>query len=353
MPVDNKLSFNKMRNTFLFGLIGLLTLAVMYLFRPFLYPIFWAAVTAIMFYPFYTWLNKHIPSLRLNASLIIVAVIITILLPLSLVTTLLVSESIDLYQSVSTKNLSQALASASTRLEDTSFAPYVRQAQQEWPTYLNQATRTASATIFTSVKSVTQNSVRFMLMLFVMFYALFYFVKDGHKMLKTLMHLSPLGDKYETMLYHRFTSTTRATLKSTLIVGGIQGTLSGVLFWITGVEGAFIWGIIMVVAALIPAVGPAIILIPAGLVMLVLGNVWQGIVLLVGALLVSFLDNIIRPPLVGKDTAMHPLLIFFATLGGIILFGISGFVIGPIIAALYTSVMSIYEEYYRSELSNN
>jgi len=167
------------------------------------------------------------------------------------------------------------------------------------------------------------------------------------------MHLSPLGDTYEEMLYEKFTSATRATLKSTLIVGGIQGTLGGILFWIAGIEGAFVWGTIMVVLAIIPALGPPLILIPAGIIVLILGNLSSGILLLVGALVISFVDNLLRPPLIGKDIQMHPLVVLFATLGGILLFGISGFVIGPIIAALYTSIMSIYEHYYKTELGNN
>lgn len=172
-------------------------------------------------------------------------------------------------------------------------------------------------------------------------------------MLHRLMHLSPLGDKYETMLYDKFTSTTRATLKSTLIVGGIQGFLSGLLFWITGIEGAFVWGVIMVIIAIIPAIGTPVVLVPAAIIMLALGNVWQGIALLAGAVIISVLDNLLRPPLVGKDIQMHPLVVFFATLGGLIIFGISGFVIGPIIAALYISIMSIYDHYYKNELSKN
>src|SRR5690606_26470649 len=141
--------------------------------------------------------------------------------------------------------------------------------------------------------------------------------------------------------------------KSTVIVGGIQGTLGGLLFLIAGVDGALVWGTIMVVLAIIPAVGPPLVLIPAGLISLALGNVGAGLILLIGSVVISFVDNLLRPPLVGKDIQMHPLVVLFATLGGILVFGVSGFVIGPIIAALYTSVMSIYEYYDRNELSNN
>ena len=156
------------------------------------------------------------------------------------------------------------------------------------------------------------------------------------------------------MLYEKFRSTARATLKGTFIVGGVQGIIGGILFWATGIEGALIWCIIMIALSAIPAVGPSIVWFPAGVIMLALGNFWQGItILLVGLLVISTIDNFIRPKLVGKDIQMHPLLVLFATLGGIFLFGISGFVIGPVIASLFIAVMAIYDHHYRNELQNN
>jgi len=353
MQTTNKMSFGKMRSVFFFLLIVLLSIAMLYLFRPFFYPIFWAAVIAVMFYPFYAWLNRYIKAKGFNVFLTIILVIAAVLMPLLLVGILVVDQSIDVYRSIDSDDLREALNTASTWVEGTPFGPYAETVQREWPAYASKAAKGISTAIFTSVKSITQNSVRFIVMLFIMFYSLYYFLRDGKQALLRLMHLSPLGDVYEEMLYERFTSTVRATMKSTLIVGGIQGTISGILFWIAGVEGAFIWGVIMIILAIIPAVGPALILGPAAIIMLILGQVPQGLVLLFGAIVVSLVDNFLRPMFVGKDIEMHPLIVFFATLGGIFLFGVSGFVIGPIIAALYISIMSIYEHYYRNELQNN
>jgi len=353
MSTKQTLSFNKIRTTFFFGLIIILGITVLYLFRPFIYPIFWASIIAVMFYPLFQMINKRVKSPVFSSSLSVVAVIVILLLPLTLITTLLVNESIGLYQTVASKDLARALSNASQWVENTPFASYAEVAQKEWPAYVSQATQAISIYFFTSIRSITENSVRFLFLLFVMFYALYFFFKDGVQILQRLMHLSPLGDIYETMLYQRFTSTTRATLKSTLIVGGIQGMLSGTLFFITGIQGALVWAVIMTILSIIPAVGPAIILIPTAIVMLVLGNMWQGVVLLIGTFVVSFIDNLIRPPLLGKDIEMHPLMVFFSTLGGLMLFGISGFIIGPIIAALFLSVISIYDHYFQHELKNN
>lgn len=352
MPTKHALSFRNMRSIFFFTIIVALSIAMQYLLKPFLYPIFWAAVIAIMFYPLHARMTKHLPR-GISLTITLASVVITILIPLAILSILLVNESIDLYQTVASQDIRGALDAAGEWLQHTPFAPYVLDAKLNWPTYAAKFANATTGTIFGVLKNITQHSVRFVFMLFIMFYSLYYFLKDGKVILTRLMQLSPLGDKYEIMLYEKFTSTTRATLKSTIIVGGIQGTIGGLLFLFAGIEGALIWGTIMVVLAIIPAVGPPLVLIPAGIISLILGNFGAAAVILVGSVVVSFIDNLIRPPLIGKDIQMHPLVVLFSTLGGIVVFGVSGFVIGPIIAALYTSVMSIYEHFYRSELKHN
>ena len=354
MSAVDKVSFSKLRSAFFTGLIVLLSVAILYLIRPFFYPIFWAAVIAIVFYPHYNWLNSFIRMPGLNALLMVCVVLVTIFLPLTLISALLVNESVDLYGKVSEKGFAENIEGVSTWLEGTPLAPYIDTVKTDWTRYAADATKRLSGYFFSGIKSVTQNSLRFFFMLFIMFYTLFYFFKDGHRMLDRLKHLSPVGEKYEVMLYDRFTSTVRATLKSTFIVGGIQGIIGGILFWITGVPGALIWGVIMIALSIVPALGSFVVWLPAGLIMLALGNTWQGVtILLVGTFVISTIDNLLRPPLVGRDIQMHPLLGLFSTLGGIVLFGISGFIIGPIIAALYLSIMTIYDHYYKSELESN
>ena len=166
--------------------------------------------------------------------------------------------------------------------------------------------------------------------------------------MRGFLYIFELKDEIGNQLYQRFTSTARAIIKGTLIVGLIQGTMGGILFWALGINSAIVWGVIMILAAMIPGIGCAIIWAPAALIMLATGHVWEGIVLIaVGSLVISSIDNILRPLLVGKDTQMHPLLIFLSTLGGIAVFGVSGFVIGPIITALLSTLWEIYEKHYQ------
>lgn len=350
----NTFGFDRVRNIFFFSLIIILAVSLLYVIRPFLYPVFWAAVIAILFHPLYEKLDKYLKLPSLSALTTLVLVVVIIFLPLTLLSTLLINESVGLYKTVSHWDVGAQLQDAANKLKNTPLAPILSDVQNEWGAYAADAAKTISIFLFNNIKSITENSLRFVFMLFIMFYSLFYFLKDGTKLLKQIMHLSPLGDEHEIMLYDKFHSTARATLKGTFIVGGVQGILGGTLFWLTGIEGALIWGVIMIAFAVIPAVGPSIVWFPAGIIMLALGNFWQGLViLLVGLFVISTIDNLIRPKLVGKDIQMHPLLVLFSTLGGIFLFGISGFVIGPVIASLFVAVMTIYDHHYRNELQNN
>jgi predicted PurR-regulated permease PerM len=196
-----------------------------------------------------------------------------------------------------------------------------------------------------------QSVVGFVLWLFVLFFSLFYFLIDGRRMVGYLMRISPLRDEHEKLLFQKFISISRATLKGTLIVGIIQGALGGVAFAIAGVPSPIIWGIFMAILSLIPMVGAGLIWLPTGIILLLSGSVWQGVFLLLFGLgVISVIDNILRPKLVGRDTEMHPLLVFFATLGGIALFGIPGFLIGPIIVSLFMALAGIYMSEYSADL---
>lgn len=358
MAKNEKVKFATMRSVMFFGLIGILSIAMLYLFRPFFYPIFWAAVIAIMFYPLYKWLNKHIKAPSVNATLMIPIVLAVLFIPLFLLSLLVINESVKLVTSISESGVLTSHADVSNSVtafvEKTALAPYMERISERLPEYISTASQYLGSAVVSAVGAVTQNSLRFFMMFFIMLYTLFYFFRDGDKLLKRLMHISPLGDKYEAMLFEKFTSTTRATLKGTFIVGGIQGLLGGILFWVTGIQGVLVWGVLMTALSIIPAVGSFIIWAPAGIFLLLSGAVWQGLTILIfGVVVIGNIDNFLRPALVGKDIEMHPLVVLFSTLGGIFIFGISGFIIGPIIAALYMAMVSIYGHYYQRELSNN
>ena len=174
---------------------------------------------------------------------------------------------------------------------------------------------------------------------------MFYFFRDGDKLVNYAKSLSPLGEEYDNKLFDNFTRISRATVKGTLIIGLAQGSLGAITLWIFGVNTWLLWGFIMVIFSIIPVVGAWSVLVPVGIIQIISGNTWSGIfILIISTIIISNIDNLIRPYLVGKDAKMHDLLIFFSTLGGIGLFGIMGFIIGPIIASLFLSLLQIYKQ---------
>jgi len=205
---------------------------------------------------------------------------------------------------------------------------------------------------FSILQKTYQGVAHFLFLAVVMFFTLYYFLVGGRNLIKKLMFLSPLRDSHEKLLIEKFISISRATIKGTLVVGIVQGSIGGITFAIVGVPSAIAWGIVMSFLSLIPMFGTSLIWFPAGIIMLLIGNIWQGIVILaVGLGIISIIDNFLRPELVGKDTQMHPLVVFFATLGGISLLGFLGFIIGPIIVALFLTLWNIYAVEFKGQLT--
>lgn len=196
-----------------------------------------------------------------------------------------------------------------------------------------------------------QSIANFLFLTVVMFFTLYYFLISGKEVVSRIMYLSPLRDSHEKMLIDKFISMSRATMKGTLVIGIVQGSIGGILFAAVGIPSAVVWGVVMMFLSLIPMFGTGLVWFPAGVIMLLMGNIWQGVTILaVGVGVISVIDNFLRPKLVGKDTQMHPLIVFFATLGGISLLGFIGFIIGPIIVALFLTLWEIYAVEFKKQL---
>lgn len=350
------MNFSKMRHLLFYILLAVTGVIFLMMVKPFFFPIFWAAIIAALFYPVHRWIIQKIRLLNLSAAISLLVVLVVIILPLTFLSYLLIKQSADLYNSLD-NNRAQIVTSISHLTEWIKYNPYTAKLninESFWIEKFSDISQTIAGFVFNSAKSITQNSLVFIALFIIMLYALFFFIRDGEKLLKSLMHVCPLGDKYEKLLYQKFTSTARAALKGTVIVGGIQGTLGALLFWYCGIQGALIWGLLMTALSIIPPFSSALIWLPAGIIMMLTGKLWTGLIIIAfGALLISTIDNILRPLIVGKDTEMHPLLVLFSTLGGILVFGISGFIIGPILTALFLAFWEMYDQYYKEGLDNN
>ena len=223
--------------------------------------------------------------------------------------------------------------------------------QEQLLQQVGTAAKTAGAFLVTFASRMTVTTASFLLNLFVMLYAMFFFFKDGHKILERIFYYLPLSDEDETSMLARFTSITRATIKGTLVIGIIQGALGGIAFRVAGIEGAALWGTIMTILSIIPGIGAPLVWVPVVIVLFVNGQYVTATLLLVwcGAV-VATIDNFLRPVFVGRDAQMPDLLILIGTLGGLFLFGPMGFIVGPIICGLFLTVWDIYGTTFKAVL---
>ena len=209
------------------------------------------------------------------------------------------------------------------------------------------------AEFFVSAASAaTKGTASFFLGLFVMIYAMVIFLQEKTNVLAQLMHYSGLPPAFQERLVDRTISITRATIKGSLVIGIIQGILGGIGFAVAGVPGAAFWGIVMMVASVIPGIGPGLVWVPAVIYLFATGETISAIGLaLWSGLVVSTIDNILRPTLVGRDTQIPDLLILVSTLGGLVMFGAVGLIIGPVVAGLFITMWEIFQETFADVLT--
>ncbi len=210
----------------------------------------------------------------------------------------------------------------------------------------------AGSMLFNTISNATYSAANDLFLFFIFFYTLFFFLRDGKELLARILSFLPLTHTDQYRLLDKFLSVTRATIKGSLVVGIVQGSLAGLALHLAGIDSALFWGTIMSLISIVPVPGPPLVWVPAVIYLAAIGQYPQAIgVLLFCSIVVSQIDNIIRPILVGRDTQMHELLIFFGTLGGIGLFGIFGIILGPIVAALFMTVWDMFGETFREYLS--
>lgn len=339
---------------FFFLIMFVVGVTVFFIFQPFLTAIVAATILSVLFRPAYQSLVRMLPGRPGSASIITcLLVLIIIVTPILSVLSLAVAEANYLYRTIAEeRSFSSVVEAGVEAINRTSLGEIIFKDTAFTTESVMKDIRQFSQNALGLLQAAYQSMTHFVFWVFVMFFTLFYFLIDGDRAFHRLMKLSPLKTEHETLLASKFISMSRATLKGTLVVGAIQGLLGGLAFWIVGVPSPAIWGLLMVLLSIIPLVGSALVWLPVGIILLLIGQVWQGVFLLiVGFGVISIIDNILRPKLVGKDTQMHPLMIFFSTLGGISLFGLPGFIIGPIIVSLFMALGEIYSMEFRGQLA--
>ncbi len=337
---------------FFFLLIGGSVVAF-YIFQPFLTAILAAAILSILFKPLYRFLTRFFRGSEIWGSFAAcLAVALLIVTPIIVTLSLAVVEANNLYQTIAQdQTIDELIRSGVDYLNSKPLTHYVFSEEILNPDKIANDIKTFGTNALGILQTAYQSVTHFFFWTFIMFFTLFYLFIDGEKAFWYLLRLSPLKNEHEKLLTEKFISISRATLKGTLVVGTVQGLLGGIAFWIVGVPSPAIWGLMMILLSMIPLVGSALVWLPAALFLLLIGDIWQGVFLLaVGFGVISVIDNILRPRFVGKDTQMHPLMIFFAIIGGIAYFGLPGFVIGPIFISLFLALWEIYAVEFKTQL---
>ena len=325
----------------------------------FLKPLLLAALFAALAHPLYKWIARLIGQRRSLASLITLLVLFVLVAgPLSAFVGLVIKQAISM-SNEAIPWLQQHFGAASRfNAHDwlvqhfPSLADYIPP-QEQLVQNAGVAAKSAAGFLVTAVSRMTAGTATFVLNLFVMAYAMFFFLKDGRQIMRTILSYIPMREDQKSRMIQQFTSITRATVKGTLLIGIMQGALDGVAFWLAGIDGWALWGTLMAILSILPAVGAPVVWVPAGLYLLLTGRVVAGLVL-VGwcAAVLATVEYVVRPALVGTDIKMPDLLVLVGTLGGLYLFGPIGFIVGPIVCGLFLTVWQIYRETFRSSATS-
>jgi predicted PurR-regulated permease PerM len=321
-----------------------LLVAVSVAFALIIWPLFgavlWAVVFAIVCAPLFRWLRRAFGGRgSLAAAATLVLIVVVVIVPMIFLSASMVREASELYQRVKSGGLGNyvqgsfdLLPSWMVKLLEQLGMPDIESVQSR----LTDSIAQASQFIAVQALNIGQNTLEFIVSLGVMLYLLFFLLRDGEALYARLRAAVPLRAERQRPLFEKFTVVVRATVKGNVVVAIIQGLLGGLIFWILGIRGAVMWAVVMALLSLLPAIGTALVWLPVALYFLVTGAVWSGVILILfGVFVIGLVDNALRPVLVGKDTKMPDFLVLISTLGGIAVFGPNGFVIGPLIAALF------------------
>jgi len=333
---------------FFIVILAIVTVAFFDVLAPYFSPILWAAILAVIFAPLKTWLRHKMGDRNGLASLVTLLIICLIVFtPLAIIASSLVVEINTVYLKLQSNSaqfpsvfadLLQHLPGWLRNYLSEHHLNNAAQIQQKLSTFALKGGQYMAGSVFLIGKGTFTFTVGFGVML----YLLFFLLKDGSYLVHLILEALPLSTYVKHHLFMKFAAVSRATVKGTVVVGIVQGILGGLAFWFVDIDGSLLWGALMAFLSLIPAVGSAIIWVPAAIFFFATGALWKGL-FLVGffVVIVGLVDNILRPLLVGKDTKMPDYLILIATLGGMEIYGINGFVIGPLIAALFIACWNL------------
>ncbi|MDN5843219.1 MAG: AI-2E family transporter [Alcaligenaceae bacterium] len=336
--------------SFLLLLIAV-SIAFISVLLPFYAAIFWGVVLAVIFSPVHRRLRELVGERRNLASFMTVAVVILIvIIPVIFIAGALASEAAGIYNRINTGQLNlggyyEQIVSALPPSIHHSLEAFGVGDLLSIREKLSAGALQASQFLAKQAVNIGQNTFQFVIGLGIMLYLLFFLLRDGPQLARQTQRLIPLSDEHRRHLLRKFATVVRATVKGNIVIAITQGALGGAMFAFLGIQGALFWGVVMAVLSLLPAVGASLIWAPVAVYCLVVGDYTSGIILILfGVLVIGLLDNVLRPILVGKDTKLPDYVVLISTLGGLSVFGLNGFVIGPLFAALFIACWDLFPE---------
>jgi predicted PurR-regulated permease PerM len=340
-----------------FLMVGIVFFLFYKLIEPFVIPIAWGVILTIIFYPLYLKLNKKLKSPGLCSVIMCVAIFVLIIGPAIYLLAALVGEAGDAFTWVD-----QAYQSGQLKEYFTRMMPFMDKIQAkikafpqlenlDFETVFKNIVGTVTAAIGAKAAGVIANISKTIFQFFLTLFAMYFFFRDGEKLVQLLKRLTPLNQEQTGLSFAYLKGVVEGTMYGGVVMALIQGTLGGILFAIMGIDSAIFWGAVMGFLSFLPILGPFLIYIPAGLILIVGGSPVKGILIIaIGVAVISQIDNFVRPLLFRGKTQMHTLLMFFSIMGGIALFGLVGIALGPLIAALFLLILKIFELKIRADI---
>lgn len=345
----------RFHRTFLLTVLILTGLLFVWIVNYFLVAILVAGSLTTLFNPLNLWIRRRFRGRTGFAALVTcIVLLLGILIPAVILGDIVAGQAVSLYESAQ-ETIKQWTEEGNggwlADFRNWRLVRWIHLQDIEWGQVFErglQGVGTGAASLF---NLLSKNVIGFFAKFLIILFTMFYFFRDGEQIVQRLKEISPMNEKYEQAIIKRFRQISRATVRGTVLVGLTQGTLGAITLLLTGVDGWLLWGVVMALLAMIPPFGTYLVMVPIGIFQLLSGRYLVGVIILIASLfIIGSIDNLMRPRIVGRSARMHDLVIFFSTLGGIGIFGILGFIVGPVIAALFMTVLDIYVIEFQGEL---
>jgi predicted PurR-regulated permease PerM len=336
--------------TIFFSIVAISFYLFYRLLEPFIIPICWAAVFAIIFYPLYNRLERRIRSGNIRSLLLTALIVVLIIGPAIYLGVALVQEAIvnlDHFKTWADEGKFDALFDYTESplyiLIKNKLAGYVDLSKIEPKVLVENGLKSVSKIALAQATQIIANAGRVIFQFFLMIFFMFFLFRDGEKLFNQIKSIIPMSPEKKDITVRHLKNVIESTMYGGVVVALIQGILGGLLFAVLGVPSPVFWGAVMAFLAFIPILGPFLVYIPAGMILIFTGAYIKGIVVIaIGIIVVSQIDNFLRPLLVSGKTGMHTMLLFVSIMGGISMFGLLGIVLGPFIAAVFVSMFDIF-----------